>query len=510
MKNIEKLINKVLLTALVSIGLVACSSKINEREGQLNSDDLDYTNTEDMIDPLIGAYQIFGTRGWEEPLLLSVRGDDVNSGGLGDQQPFWDTDQFIYNKDYWMYNSLFALHYSDIVKLNTAMELINLYRSFADPSYYDEADQYLAEIKVMRAWLHFNLARNWGDVFIINTTEPDTEYINGTVSKDAMMEYVIAQMNEAIPVLLDERPNERTDIYGGITRYAAMALKAMAYQELENYQEVANVTGDIINSDKFMLYSDFYNLFKTDGEVSNENLWEIQFSDFGNATGDTFYHLYAPFGPTAYVPARPDASGGWGFFEPSMKYIKFMLDRGETVRLETSVLFTPDGIAEIQSDPNYATLPSFVSNTTPDGDVINNSARADFFSGKHYMPSNQIVEGRNNYGAGKNYIIVRYAEILLMYAEALTHGASGNGLTADQAVNLVRARAGLGNVSGVTTQTVMDEKLAELAMEWGVRYYDMIRLNWYDELSYDGRTFTADKELLPYPQGQVDALPLNN
>jgi hypothetical protein len=54
----------------------------------------------------------------------------------------------------------------------------------------------------------------------------------------------------------------------------------------------------------------------------------------------------------------------------------------------------------------------------------------------------------------------------------------------------------------------MDEKLAELGMEWGTRYYDMLRLEDYAALSYDGRTFTAEKVYLPYPQAQVDLLPL--
>jgi len=95
-----------------------------------------------------------------------------------------------------------------------------------------------------------------------------------------------------------------------------------------------------------------------------------------------------------------------------------------------------------------------------------------------------------------------------MHAEALTRGASGSGLTADQAVNMVRDRAGLTPLSGVTTAQVLDEKFAELGMEWGIRYYDMIRTENYSELSYDGRTFSPDKALLPYPQAQVDALPL--
>ena len=62
-------------------------------------------------------------------------------------------------------------------------------------------------------------------------------------------------------------------------------------------------------------------------------------------------------------------------------------------------------------------------------------------------------------------------------------------------------------ITGVTLQNVVDEKFAELAMEWGVRYYDLIRWEKYDELNYDGRTFTTDKIYLPYPQNQVDQLP---
>jgi hypothetical protein len=103
--------------------------------------------------------------------------------------------------------------------------------------------------------------------------------------------------------------------------------------------------------------------------------------------------------------------------------------------------------------------------------------------------------------------MIRYPEILLMYAEALVQGASGNAGTADDAVNAVRTRAGLTTLSGVTLDQVMDEKFAELGMEWGTRYFDMIRLGRINELSYDGRTFTTDKTFLPYPQNQVDQLP---
>lgn len=496
----------VLVFALV---ISSCTDKLDVQEGQLNTADIDYTDASGMIEPLIGAYYEVGTRGWEEPLLLGVRGDDVNAGGLGDQQPFADTDRFIYNKDYWMYNSLWNVHYNDIINLNTAILQIENFMEFANDADFARGEQYIAEIKVLRAWFHFNLARTWSDVFIITSNQPEEELANGVSTKEEVMQFIIDQMEEAIPNLPDQRPNERTDLQGGVTRYTALAMKALAYQELKLYSEVAEATGEIINSGKFSLYPEFYQLFKKPGELSNESLFEIQYSDYGAETGEAFYHLYAPFGPQNWDPARENASGGWGFYEPSKKFIGFMLDRDETVRLQTSVLFTNRGIQELRNE-GRTDLPAFVSNETPSGDVIEDFPRALFSSGKHYLPSIQLTDGRNNYGAGKNFIVIRYAEVLLMYAEALTRGANGNALTADQAVNLVRDRADMPPLSGVTTQDVLDEKFAELAMEWGIRYYDMIRVDNYNELSYDGRTFSAADEYLPYPQAQVDALPLGN
>ncbi|MDX1409846.1 MAG: RagB/SusD family nutrient uptake outer membrane protein, partial [Saprospiraceae bacterium] len=269
-----------------------------------------------------------------------------------------------------------------------------------------------------------------------------------------------------------------------------------------------DATGEIINSGVYQLEPDFYELFKLQGKLNRENLLELQYSDYGQGSGQASFHLFAFYGPQGWTPAVDGAGSGWGFWEPSLKYIKFMLDRGEQVRLETTVLFTDRGIAKIQEDPNYANLPAFVNNTTRYGDRINDYARAMFAGGKFYLPSSQLTPGRTGYGNNKNYTCIRYAEVLLMYAEALTRGASGSAGSADDAVNLVRQRANMSTLSGVTAQDVMDEKFAELATEWGSRYYDMVRLQRYDELSYDGRTFSEADIYLPYPQNQVDQLPV--
>ncbi len=484
----------------------ACHDLLNEpAENRAFTEETDYTLSGNMDLPLIGMYADFYNSEWEVFPLIAVRGDDVNAGGLGDQQDFAETDKYNYNKDYWMYNSVWQNYYGDIFNAHSAMDQIGKYKEFASDKAL--ADQYIAEVKVMRSWYLYYLVQLWGTVFIPESSDPSALLVAGLYSKEEVMQHIVAQMDEAIPSLPAVHPADRTDIRGGITKFTALAMKARASLELKNYAAVADATGQIIQSNKFALSSDFYNLFKIPGKLNRENLLELQYSDFGKGSGDAINYLNDFFGPQGWTPKVTGAGSGWGFYEPSLKYIKFMLDRNERIRLETSVLFTNRGIAEIKKDSKYTNLPAWVSNTTPSGDRINDYARALFASGKHYLPSDQLTPGRTGYGTNKNFICIRYAEILLMHAEALTSGASSSVMSADAAVNLVRSRAGLAALNGVTHAQVMDEKYAELAMEWGIRFTDMVREANFAALSYDGRSFSEDKMYLPYPQNQVDLLP---
>jgi len=505
--KLNKFIFSSIFALLVLLSFFGCEKYLDEpAENRTFTGDTDYTKSEDMILPLIGTYTEFNNTEWEDFPLISVRGDDVNAGGLGDQQDFANTDFYLYNKDFWMYNSLWQNYYQNVFSANSAMEQIELFKEFAPNQAL--ADQYIAEVKVLKSWWLFQLSRVWGSILVPPNSDPSGLFVTPLSGKDEIMQMISDWMDEAIPNLPTVRPNQRTDIPGGVTKYTALAMKALANLELKNYQVVADATGEIIKSGKFTLEPDFYQLFKIPGKLNNENIWEMQYSDLGLGSGDNFAYLYAFFGPQGWTPAVAGSGDGWGFWEPSMKYVKFMLDRGETTRLETSVLFTNKGIDSIKTDPNYVNLPGWISNTTRSGDVINDFAREIFVSGKHYLPSDQLTPGRTDYGTNKNFTCIRYAEILLMYAEALKQGASGTAGTADVAVNLVRERAGLAPLSGVTLDQVMDEKFAELAMEWGSRFYDMVRLDRTDELNYGGRTFSAEKTFLPYPQNQIDQLPI--
>jgi hypothetical protein len=500
---------KFLTVIILASGLtVSCNDLDDPIEQQALIEKTDYTQTENMFQLLTGAYATFYELQWETFPLISVRGDDVTPEG--DQAPLTETDLFRYDRSFWMYNSTWLNLYSDVISFHAAIEEIERYKEFAaNPA---DADKYIAEIKVLNAYELFQLSRLWGGILIPESSQTEDLYNTPVSSFQDVMQYISDQMDLAVPLLPDMRPNQRTDIPGGVTKYTALAVKALANLELKNYQKVADATGEIIGSGDFSLHTDFYELFKIPGKLGDENLLELQYSDFGQSSGENRSYLYEFFGPNNWTPAVAGAGGGWGFWEPTMKYIKFMLDRSETVRLETSVLFTLEGIDSIKTDPNYTTLPSFISNVTRDGDVWGRTdgqknPRAIFSSGKHYLPSNQLTPGRTTYGTNKNFICIRYAEILLMHAEALTQGATSDVMTADGAVNLVRNRAGLENSSDVTLDDVLDEKFAEMAMEWGVRFYDLVRHGRTSELNYGGRTYEEENDrFLPYPLEQLDLL----
>ena len=498
------------LFALLGVMFIGCSDELDQPELNNNfAGGTDFSKTDDMVFSLIGAYQSVSSRGWEQPLVVSTRGDDVNAAG--DQQGLKNQDRYVYDNSFFGSRTLWETYYGDIIRCHTAMEQIERYREFADEDGIALANQYISEVKVLRAILLFQLSQVYGSVFIPESSNlNDFANVTSVPSKDEVMQHISDQMDEAIPNLPDMRPNERTDLPGAVTRYTALMIKAVANQELKNYQAVADAAGQIIASGKFSLYPDFYELFKTPGKLSNENIFEFQYSDFGQGEGERVGHLYAPYGPNSWTPSVAGSSNGWGFFEPSMKYVQFMLDRGETDRLETSVFFSQRGIDSIIATSSYtaSTLPDFVSPTTRDGDTNTSDVRSIFSSGKHYLPTNQLIPGRTAYGSNKNYIVFRYAETLLIYAEALVQGASNSAMTADQAVNLVRGRAGMTPIAGVTLDQIVDEKYAELSMEWGKRFFDMVRLGRNEELSYEGRTFTASKAFVTYHQDQIDEFPI--
>ena len=266
--------NKIYIKYLVSLLgvflLASCSDILNEpAENRAFTEETDYTATEDMILPLIGAYAEFYTRGWEGIPLISVRGDDVNAGGLGDQQDFAEADKFNYNKDYWMFNSLWQVTFTDIYHMQSTIEQIELYEEYAPNK--ATAEQYKAEARTLKAFLLFQMSRVWGDMFIPTSADPSDLLVTPLSTKNEVMQYISDEMDAVANLLPAVHPRKRSDIPGGVTKFTALAIKALANLELENYQAVADATTQIINSGEYALEPDFYELFKIEGKLNDED-----------------------------------------------------------------------------------------------------------------------------------------------------------------------------------------------------------------------------------------------
>jgi hypothetical protein len=127
------------------------------------------------------------------------------------------------------------------------------------------------------------------------------------------------------------------------------------------------------------------------------------------------------------------------------------------------------------------------------------------YNGKVYTPLIYNNWNFNGYGFDHNVRILRYPDVLLMYAEARINGSTQgllSGLTADEAVNIVRRRAGLADLSGVTLQQVWDERRAELALEED-RFFDLIRTN-QAAIALLSKGFVPGKhEVYPIPAPQM-------
>jgi hypothetical protein len=303
-------------------------------------------------------------------------------------------------------------------------------------------------------------------------------------TKAQLYELIKQDLKEAIQVLPESYTKEWA---GRINKYTAMALKAKVHMYLGEWDSAAVLTDKIIASGRYGLLTGFRDVFSIDGENSRESLFELQSSTLGKTTGDQTYIEYAYVqGPRGNSPGGMQ---GWGFCTPSQDLINFYTARGEIIRPATTLLYR--------------------GTKTPEGDSIKTICTNPVYNGKVYTPLIYNKWNFNGYGFDHNVRIIRYPDVLLMYAEARLNGSTAgilSGLTADQAVNLVRDRAGLAPLSGITKQQLWDERRAEFALEED-RFFDLIRTGQAATALASKGFVTGKHEVYPIPGTQIQ---LNN
>jgi hypothetical protein len=509
MRQYKKIIAWVITVSILS----GCSKFLDhplENQGQATK--IDYANLSQMYQPVAGVYRTASSGSfarWIIVAMITVRSDDSEPGNTDAGQigiHNFQTDVTV--KSYWGINDMWINLYGVVLAANSALAELDEFAKNIPAS--DAANtkllaRYRAEVRFFRAMAHFWIGRHFGAVPILGQESNDPNQLASAKksSIEDVKKYVMAEMDSCIANLEDARPNEATHI-GGVTKYTALMLKAKAAMDLAGndngstyWDVVLDCTNQIIASSKFSLFNDYYQLWKQPGKLCNEALFELQYSDFGNANGDivtsganpnetwaNFYLFQAPENTYGGVISGP------GWMAPTQKAVDFLTARNDAIRLKTAIQH-----CGINGDIHtYA--------VTPDGDTVSgNSSNKKYFNGKAYFPISEMTPGRvDYYGANNNVRIFRYAEVLLMNAEAkIRKGQNG-----DAQINEVRNRVGLGSLAGANLQQLMDERHAELICEWwGERFNDLLRTDQAATVLAPG-FIKGKSEYIPIPQSQED------
>jgi hypothetical protein len=345
----------------------------------------------------------------------------------------------------------------------------------------DLKNRYIAEARAIRAYHYFILMNNFGDIPLV-TSEISIEE-SRTITrtpKDEVLQFILDELDFA-KIL----PNSYSDAdKGRFTKGAAMALKARVLLCESRWREVADICDAIINKKEAgnidLFNGSFADLFKPENKDNVEVLLNVEFMPINREQGNQYFLI-------------PPSLGGYAGISPSQELVdSYILLNGNTIEdasyneLTPYVNRDPRLDATIIRHESKLQIPggSSVTINTALGtgdDSINNSSNCTptgYYVSKFYDNT-----ARNMLNSGSNLILIRYADVLLMYAEAKAKLNEFGQNEWDSTIKKLRVRAGFTNANALNFPVVANEKMqeiirrerrSELAME-GLRLMDLRR-----------------------------------
>jgi hypothetical protein len=380
------------------------------------------------------------------------------------------------------------------------------------------------EVRALRAYFYMRLASLWGDVPLVTTelSLAESEKVVRT-PVDQVWDFVSNELDTAALLL----PVKQTDL-GRITKGAAQAIKARAMLYAGRYDAAATAANAVISSGTYKLYPTYKTLFSYAAENNPEDILDIQF--LADVYPSNIFQVLAPRSVNAnskWVPTKAivdlyQMKNGLGINDAGSGYDPANQYTNRDPRLSYSIFVPKDTL------PNGKIFNSLPSSTT--GDAVGSSfvVSPTGWNVKKYVNKEDVTKPTDG---GINIILIRYAEVLLTYAESMIEQGKIDA-SVYSAINLVRQRSDVNMPAIVTGQTqdqlraiVRNERTVELAFE-SLRYFDLRRwklagavmpgnvygLNYKDT---DGSLKTVvvpgwnqtwnDKEYLwPVPQKEID------
>jgi hypothetical protein len=488
-------------------GLFACKKTIDLYPPSNLNTATYYSNYEEVKSALTGCYNAMQRPLLNEWQLTELRSDNAKQGAPGStasgNRDLSDLDMFIPATTQTIIYNYWLATYNTIRNANIILEKLGVtydpatgaltFNSIDIPITDADRKQLAGEAMFIRAYNYFNLVRLFGGVFLVHRpiSPVEAKTMNRVVPAD-IYKLIEADLATGAASMNSLKFNQiATADLGRATRWAAKGLLAKVYLTLNRKTEAITQLQDVVLNSGYSLQSNYANVFSISNEMNSEILFAIRFKAGGLGLGSSFGNTFAPLGT---------------------------------------------GSAVINGDGDGLNYPTADLDTATNGDlrkptligVFGTGTAAKWYVKKYLFPVTLVDDGESDWP------ILRYADILLMLAEAQGYSQSSLDM-----INSVRPRAGLPNYTLATVtntaqfeQALSNERRIEFAFE-NQRWFDLIRFNttlttitaqqtikdhYADEYFSHYRLYlpptptlaqlqgyiTAEKLLLPIPQHEID------
>ena len=462
---------------LFSLALfLGCSEEFLDETQEYSIDSENYFNSEqDYYNALIGVYDILQST-YLNVIMGEIASDNTLSGGesatdvIGWQQ----IDEMQHTPVNDNLDDLWDWNFAGVQRANYILE-------FKDKIDFEGKQQIIAEARFLRAYFTFELVKWFGPIPL----KGDERFVLGdekTIPRAPVSE-VYDQIESDLMFAIEHLDYTAPQV-GRATKGAAQALLGKAYLYQEEFEASAEVLTDLIENGPYEL-ADYQTLFEQEGENGVGSVFEIQYT---GEEGAGFGCLQCSEGNVAvgFQGVRnysgPIFESGFSFNVPVQEVVDLFTE--DDIRQEVSVL-------------------DIVEWSEETGASYSEGYKHTGYFNRKYLPRKNDNVGDANLTQPNNYRAIRYADVLLMAAEALVRG-NFDEERARRYLNMVRVRAGLQPVSA-SGSTLLDiiytDRRLELVGE-GHRFFDLVRTG---RAAEEIEGFTPGKnELFPVPLEEIE------
>ena len=437
-----------------------------------------FQSPEDYDRALTGAYDML--QGSFMTLWIGeIASDNAIAGGesVNDSQGLHQIDDMTHGGVNNELRNVLRWNYTGITRANYILEN-------KDNIDFVGKDHIIAEAKFLRAYYYFELVKYFGDVpLIIDKRIGIEEALQIPRSPKAEVYAQIEKdFSEAAQVL-----NPMASQKGRATKGAALAFLGKVYLYQNKFSEASSTFDEVINSGIYSLIPNYNDLFSVANENNSETIFDVQYTGLeGGSYG-------------CLICLEGNAAVG---FQGIRQYNGPVYGDGNSYNLPTQALYDAFSSIDPRRGATILDIEAFIA-AQPDAASITYAQGAGghtgFYNNKYIKRQGEIGLPDNDLTSPVNYRVMRYADVLLMAAEA--HYQTGNSSKAQQLVNQVRVRAGVPGLAVNSINVIYKERRFELSGE-GLRFFDLVRTG--QAADFIQGFIPGKHEVFPIPQVEID------